>query len=112
MRVVLTIAEERGSHSYSAGVVLQGTQPDLVYLLATAQVNVTFGGLVADLAGLDGATVMAQVDVAGLTPGSHVLTVTVTVPPDLELIAVSPAQVTVVIQAPAGPPLARQAIGP
>lgn len=99
VRVVLTIAEERGSQTYRAGVVLEGTQPELAYLLATTQVSVTFGGLISDLAVLDGATISALADVSALAPGSHLLTLSVVPPPGLELIAISPAQVTLTIQA-------------
>lgn len=112
VRVVLTIAEERGSQTYRVGVVLEGTQPELAYLLATTQVSVTFGGLISDLAVLDGATISALADVSALAPGSHLLTLSVVPPPGLELIAISPAQVTLTIEAAADLPSAGPTVSP
>ncbi len=112
VRVVLTIAAERGSQTYRAGVVLEGTQPELAYLLATTQVSVTFGGLISDLAVLDGATITALADVSALTPGSHLLTLSVVPPPGLELLAISPAQVTLTIEAAADLPSAGPTVSP
>lgn len=112
VRVVLTIAAERGSQTYRAGVVLEGTQPELAYLLATTQVSVTFGGLISDLDVLDGATITALADVSALTPGSHLLTLSVVPPPGLELIAISPVQVTLTIEAAADLPSAGPTVSP
>jgi YbbR domain-containing protein len=99
VRVVLTIEPVEGSQTFSVGVVLQGTQTDQIYGLATPSVSVTLGGAAAALAAFDAATFTATADVSGLGPGEHSVPVTVVPPPELEVLATTPTEVVLTITA-------------
>lgn len=99
VRVVLTIAPVEGSQTFSAGVVLQGTQSDLIYRLATPSVSITLGGAASALAAFDASTFTATVDVSGLSPGDHSVPVTVAPHPELEVLAINPTEVALNITA-------------
>ena len=101
----MTIQAQAATRDYSAGLVLSGARDDRTYALSTGSVLVTLGGTVASLDTLDPSSFSVVVDVDGLGLGSHKVKVTVSLPADVQLVAVSPAQVTVtVIANPAASP--------
>ena len=103
--VTVTIQAQAATRDYSAGLVLSGARDDRTYALSTGSVLVTLGGTVASLDTLDPSSFSVVVDVDGLGLGSHKVKVTVSLPADVQLVAVSPAQVTVtVIANPAASP--------
>ena len=74
------------------------------YALSTDRVLVTIGGSTADLDRLSGATLVVDLDVAGLKPGVHDVPVTANLPAGTTLVAANPATVAVTIsEAPASP---------
>ena len=103
--VTVAIQAQAATRDYSAGLVLSGARDDRTYALSTGSVLVTLGGTVASLDTLDPSSFSVVVDVDGLGLGSHKVKVTVSLPADVQLVAVSPAQVTVtVIANPAASP--------
>lgn len=103
--VTVAIAPDVATRDYSAGLVLSGARDDRTYALSTGSVLVTLGGPVASLDVLDPRSFAVVIDVNGLGLGSHKVKVTVSLPADVQLVAVSPAQVTVtVIANPAASP--------
>jgi len=105
VRILLTIAEERGSQTYNAGVALVGEVPELVYALGSTQVAITLGGTLTELVALDAASLVAAADVSGLDPGTHQVTLEVTPPGDLELLSTAPSEVLITISPSALPSL-------
>ena len=91
------------TRTYSAGIRLDGREPDLDYAVSASQVLLTLFGPVADLDRLGSAPIVVGVNVAGLAPGSHELPVVPSLPSTLTLVEVSPETVTVTIAMPATP---------
>ncbi len=91
-----------GTRTYNAGVTLVGDRSDLTYDIATKSVLVTIGGSIAELDRLDGATLVMDLKVAGLGPGTYDIPVTATLPAGTTLVASDPANVKVTITAPPG----------
>jgi YbbR domain-containing protein len=89
------------TRTYSAGIRLDGREPDLDYAVSASQVLLTLFGPVADLDRLGSAPIVVGVNVAGLAPGSHELPVVPSLPSTLTLVEVSPDTVTVTIAVPA-----------
>ena len=65
---------------------------------------VTIGGSTADLDRLSGATLVMDLDVAGLKAGAHPVAVTANLPAGTTLVAASPPKVTVTITVPVASP--------
>ena len=86
-----------------SGLGIAGNEPGLGYQLGTDRVLLTLGGSTADLDRIDGATLVATVDVAGLGVGTHVAEVTVTLPGGVTLVRADPAVVSVSVTSLAGP---------
>jgi len=106
VHVSVRLKPETGTRTFGAGVLIQGRQTGLAYQPLTGQVQVTIGGPVADLERLAGSTIAVTVNVAGLGPGTHVLTPTLNLQAGLQLLAIEPETVTIAISAPsasAGP---------
>jgi YbbR domain-containing protein len=98
--VTIHLTSPAATRSVSIGVVPQGASPDLVYTLSTPSVTVTIGGASAALDAFDTSTLVGVVSVGDLAPGTYTLTVAVTVPPGIKVVAVNPAQVTVTVTLP------------
>ena len=92
------------TRSVSLGVVPVGARADLIYTLSTPSVIVTLGGATAALNAFDTSTLVTNVQVGGLDVGPHSLVVSVTVPPGIKVVTITPAQVVVTITAPPPPP--------
>ena len=103
IRVSITVRPVTATRTFNAGLRLVGARSDLTYALSTDRVLVTVGGSTADLDRLEGATLVADLDVGALSAGAHVVPVTVDLPPATTLVAASPPSVTVTIQAAPAP---------
>jgi YbbR domain-containing protein len=95
VRVTVSLRPQVGTRSFQVGVELRNADPAVRYDLGAGQLVVTVGGPLAALNALDGATLIATVDVAGLSLGAHVLAAEVAVPRGLAVAALSPPEVTV-----------------
>ena len=67
------------------------------------RVVITIGGSKADLDRLEGSTLVADLDVGGLDPGTTDVDVTVDLPTGLTLVSANPATVPVTVTAPPPP---------
>jgi YbbR domain-containing protein len=101
--VVIHLSSPVSSRSLTVGVVPTGAAADRVYTLSTPSVIVTLSGATAALNAFDTSTLVATVAVGGLDIGAHALTVTITVPPGINVVAISPAQITVTVSSPPTP---------
>lgn len=98
--VRITLRPVTATRTFSAGVRLVGAGRGLSYALDTDRVLVTIGGSAADLDRLSGATVVVDLDVTGLPPGTEIVPVTLTLPTGATLVAASPSSVAVTISGP------------
>ena len=96
-RVTVSLRQQLGTRSFRLGVGLRNADPTTRYDLGTGQVVVTVGGPVAALNALDGASLVATVDVAGLSPGKHTLAAEVRLPTGLTVVAGSLPEVIVTV---------------
>ena len=101
--VAIDVRPMTGTRSFDVGLRLLGTQGDLTYDPAVDRVLITVGGSVADLDRLNGAALVADLDVADLGPGERTATVTVDLPAGVTLVAASPAEVAITVTAPPSP---------
>jgi len=100
--VMLTIAQETGTQTFSVGIVLSAEATGYQYALSTDRVNVTLGGPVETLAAVDASRLVASADVTGLTAGSRSIVLTFIPPDGLNVVSIDPAEV--VVAASGGPP--------
>jgi YbbR domain-containing protein len=96
-RVTVSLRPQLGTRSFQLGVGLRNADPTTRYDLGAGQVVVTVGGPVAALNALDGASLVATVDVAGLSPGKHTLAAEVRLPTGLTVVAGSLPEVIVTV---------------
>jgi YbbR domain-containing protein len=99
VRVTITLRPVTGTRNFSAGLVLVGARSDQRYEVAVDRVILTVGGSSADLDRLSGATIVANLDVTGLRPGTKDVPVTVQLRAGTTLVAASPTTVSVTISA-------------
>jgi YbbR domain-containing protein len=100
--VTVTIEAVADTRTLSAGLRLDGREPDLTYTLSVQSVLMTLFGSTADLDKLASGPLEVGVSVAGLGPGDHDVAVVPVIPTGVELVTISPESVTVTItQAPA-----------
>ncbi len=97
--VVVHLRSDPISRSVTIGVAPAGAHSNLVYTLSTPSVVVTLGGATASLNAFDTSTLVGTVFVGDLGVGVHTLSVSVSVPPGIRVVAINPAQVTVTILA-------------
>lgn len=95
--VTITVNPVTETRTFTAGLRLIGASSDLTYAISVDRVLVTIGGSTADLDRLSGSSIVMDLEVTGLRPGSHDVTVTANLPAGTTLVAVSPAKVTVTI---------------
>jgi YbbR domain-containing protein len=103
VRVTASVRPQVGTRSFQVGVTLKNADPATRYDLGAAQVVITLGGPIGPLDALDGAALMATVDVAGLGAGTHPVAPEVAVPPALNVVALSPPEVSVTVTPPSSP---------
>lgn len=103
VQVSIDIEPQTGSQTFPVGFTLIGAQSSLTYSLAVSSAAVTLGGPVPTLDAIAGGTLTATLDVSGLGPGGHDVSVAFRTPAGTNLIALSPTRVTVTV-APAASP--------
>ncbi len=102
--VKVTVTAEEASRTYLVGVTCTGAPAGGSCLPRIGQLAMTLSGPAPALANLKASDITPVVDVSGLSPGSHTLTPTVTLPTGVSLISFAPAQVTVEVVAPTASP--------
>ena len=103
VRVSIKLQPVTGTRSYEVGVTLVGARQDRTYALSTDRVILTVGGSVADLDRLEGATLVATLDVSDLAPGTTAVPVTADLPAGVALVSASPDRVSVTVAVPPPP---------
>jgi YbbR domain-containing protein len=98
--IVIHLQSPGATRSVTVGVVPVGARSDRVYALSTPTVTVTLGGAAAALNAFDTSTLVAAVSVGTLDNGTYTLTVSITVPPGIKAVAISPAHVVVTVSMP------------
>jgi YbbR domain-containing protein len=95
--VTIAIRPVTATRTYSAGLDLVGDSAAFEYSLPVDRVLITIGGSTAELDRLSGATLVATLDVTGLTAGVHDVPVTANLPAGTALVAADPSTVRVTI---------------
>jgi YbbR domain-containing protein len=103
VRVTIAIRPRTGTRTFEAGVQVVNGGADLVYVPAIESVLLTVGGTMEALDAVDPAQIAAQLDVAGLAPGTTAVVVGALLPAGVSLVAASPPEVTVTVTAVATP---------
>jgi YbbR domain-containing protein len=104
VQVVVRISPVTETRTFTAGLRLDGTDPALTYDLATQSVLLTVYGSTADLDLLGSNAITVGIDVSGMGPGRHQVTVVPTLPSGVSVVTIAPQTVTVVITAPSPSP--------
>jgi len=94
------------TRTFLVGVVCQGAPAGSACLPQLTQLALTVRGTFPAIDAIDPGVLTPILDVSGLAPGSHDVTVAVVLPAGVELVSISPGIVTVIIEAPATPPAA------
>ncbi len=102
--VQITMSAAQASQTFQVGVTCTGLAAGTSCLPQTDQIAMTLSGPQPALAALDISQITPVLDVSGLSPGSHQVTPTVSLPNGISLVGFSPAQVTVVIAQPTPAP--------
>ncbi len=88
------------TRTYQAGLRLDGGDPNYEYAVSIQSVLLTVYGSSADLDRLGSAPITVSIDVSGLTPGKHQLTVAPSLPSAVTVVSISPQTVTVTVVSP------------
>ena len=88
------------TRNFEVGYRYVGADVDLRYSVPVDRVAIDVGGSKADLDRLEGSTLVADLDVSGLDPGTTDVAVTVDLPTGLTLVSANPATVPVTVTAP------------
>jgi YbbR domain-containing protein len=110
VRVTVTFRPVNATRAFEVGFRYVGDDVALRYSIPTDRVLVTIGGSVADLDRLDGATLVADLDVSDLRPGTTDVPVTMDLPEGLTLVSANP--VTIPVTATEVPPAAASPSAP
>jgi YbbR domain-containing protein len=100
--VEVTIEPITQTRTYGAGIRLDGRDDVLTYDLSTELVQLTLFGSVADLDRLSAGPLEVGINVAGLGPGEHEVSVVPVIPSGVEVVTIAPEQVTVTVTETAG----------
>lgn len=95
--VVVHLSSPPATRTVNIGITLDGAKPDRVYALSTPSVLVTLGGASAALNAFDTSTLVGVVSVGTLAPGTFTVSIKVTVPPGIKIVAQSLDQITVIV---------------
>jgi YbbR domain-containing protein len=98
--VTVQIEAVTETRTFAAGLRLDGGSPTMTYSLSAQSVLMTVYGSTADLDRLGSAALTVGLDVSGLAPGVHQLSVVPTLPSGVSVISLDPQTVTVTILAP------------
>ena len=101
--VTVHITAVTETRTFTAGLRLDGEDPTLTYTPSVASVLLTLYGSTADLDQLAAAPVVVALDVAGLPPGKHQLSVVPSLPSGITVVAIEPSSVAVTIAAQPSP---------
>jgi YbbR domain-containing protein len=101
--VVVHLQSPSSTRSVTVGIVPDGARPDRVYTLSILNVIVTLGGADAALNAFDTSTLVATVSVGDLDVGTYTVKLTMTLPPGIKALPMSPSEITVVVDKPASP---------
>lgn len=104
IRVSIKLRQVTETRTFNAGLRLVGTRRDLSYDFTTDRVIVTLGGSTADLDRLTGSTLLVNLDVSGLGPGTVDVPVSIDLPTGPTLVSANPATISVTITAVTTPP--------
>ncbi len=91
---ITAITETR---TFTAGFRIDGAVPGLTYQLSSSSVLLTLFGSSADLDRLAAAPLAVSLDVSGLAPGDHTVTVVPSLPSGISVAAIAPSAVVVQI---------------
>ena len=103
VKVTVTLRPVTSSRAFEVGYRYVGDDIDLRYTVPLDRVLVTIGGSDADLDRLNGATLVADLDVSDLKPGTTDVDVTMDLPAGLTLVSADPVTVPVTVTAPSPP---------
>jgi YbbR domain-containing protein len=101
--VTVHVTAVTDTRTLTGGLRLDGQDPGFAYSLPVSSVLLTLFGSSADLDRLGAAPVVVALDVAGMGPGAHRVTVVPSLPSGITVVSISPAVVTVTITTPATP---------
>jgi YbbR domain-containing protein len=96
-RVTVHIQPVTETRTFTAGLRLDGRQPDLLYELSETRVLLTLYGSSADLDRLDTSPLVISLNVAALEPGVNDVPVVPSLPSAITVAAISPETVTVTV---------------
>ena len=96
-RVTVHIQPVTETRTFTAGIRLDGRQPDLLYEPSETQVLLTLFGSSADLDRLDTSPIVISLNVAALEPGVNEVPVVPSLPSAITVAAISPETVTVTV---------------
>jgi len=102
--ITIHLASPTASRSVSVGVVPGGARSDRIYTLSTPSVIVTLSGASAALNAFDTSTLVGTVSVGSLDVGTHIVTIAVVVPAGINVVTISPYQITATVAAVPVPP--------
>jgi YbbR domain-containing protein len=110
--VAIEVRPVTATRTFEAGLRLIGAKPDLAYSTTIDRVLITVGGGLPDLDRLTGSTIVVNVDVADLGPGTTDVPVTAQLPNGVTLVVADPAAVPVTVAPrPSSNPLAPSGSG-
>lgn len=92
------------TRTFEVGVDLVGERSDRDYALGADRVLVTIGGSIVELDRLDGAALVASIDVSDVASGTASLPVSIDLPAGVTLVAISPSDLQVTVTAVTPPP--------
>jgi YbbR domain-containing protein len=103
IRVSIKLQAITETRNFQVGLAFVGARSDRTYTSSTDRVTLTLGGSVADLDRLQGATLIASLDVTSLEVGTTAVDVSADLPAGVTLVTASPNQVAVTVGAPLPP---------
>lgn len=103
VEVTVQIVAVTETRTFTAGLRIDGGSPTATYALSAQSVLITVYGSTADLDRLGSAAITVGLDVSGLTPGVHQLTVVPSLPSGVTVVSMDPTTVTVTVLGPSSP---------
>jgi YbbR domain-containing protein len=104
VQVTVHVEAVTDTRTLTAGLRLDGSDPALTYDVSVQSVLLTVYGSTADLDRLGSAPITVGLDVAGMGPGRHQVTVVPSLPSGVTLVTTVPPTVIVTIAAPSPSP--------
>ncbi len=101
VQVSIVLRPVTATRTFEVGLRLLGARSDRTYSTAIDRLLITVGGGVAGLDRLSGASLVADLQVGDLPPGTTAVPVEVQLPPGITLAVTNPAQVDVTVTLPA-----------